>query len=224
MPGYATAARRWVRHASRFHDRRYAGRQLGAALAARQLPNPLVLGLPRGGVPVAYEVARSLGAPLDVLVVRKLGHPQQPELALGAVASGGVRVLNPAVMTDVSAAELEAITARERAEVESREERYRRGRPAVDPAGHTAILVDDGLATGATMRAAVMAVRERSPAAVVVAVPVAPRSALGLLADQADDIVCLARPAVFFAVGQCYDDFAQVTDEEVAALLDAAGR
>lgn len=185
-----------------------------------------VLALPRGGVPVAAEVAAALHAPLDVLVVRKLGMPGQPELAFGAVASGTdpdqpVQVRNDLVLSRARVApdQLEAVVRSEVAELQRRERAYRGDRPAVDVSGRTAIVVDDGLATGASARAALLAVRHRAPAAVVLAVPVAPRSTLAALELVADQVVCAAAPRRFVAVGRHYTDFHQVTDAEVARLL-----
>jgi putative phosphoribosyl transferase len=185
-----------------------------------------VLALPRGGVPVAAEVAAALDAPLDVLLVRKLGVPGQPELAFGAVASGvdpqiPVQVLNELVLAhaDAQPGELDAVVKREVAELHRRERAYRGDRPPVDVAGRTAVVVDDGLATGASARAALLAVRARGPSAVVLAVPVAPRSTLQALATVADDVVCAAAPRRFVAVGRHYVDFHQVSDAEVHAVL-----
>jgi predicted phosphoribosyltransferase len=182
----------------------------------------LVLGLPRGGVIVAREVAAALGAPLDALVVRKLGFPGQDELAIGAIASGGVQVLNEALLarSGLGAERVDAVVAKELDELARREERYRDGRPAPDVEGRVVVLVDDGLATGATMLAAVQAVRVRRPAAVVVAVPTAPRQTCEVLAEVADDVVCLRQPDPFYAVGLSYDDFSEVPDEEVRRLLN----
>ena len=208
-----------------FSDRRDAGRQLGAELATRTYPDPLVLGLPRGGVPVAFEVARTLDAPLDVLVVRKLGCPRQPELGIGAIGEGGVRVLNRRLIAQVgvSDAELERIAGREQAELERRLDRYRQGRPAVPLAGRTVVLIDDGLATGFTARAAVEVSRRRGATRVILAVPVAPAEAVTDLASVADEVVCLETPRWFGAIGEFYADFSQTSDEEVARLLiDAA--
>jgi len=185
-----------------------------------------VLALPRGGVPVAAEVAAALDAPLDVLVVRKLGMPGQPELAFGAVASGvdqdnPVQVRNELVLAHSMArpGDLDAVVEREVAELHRRERAYRGDRPAVDVAGRTAVIVDDGLATGASARAAVLAVRARGPSVVVLAVPVAPRSTLVVLSEIADEVVCAAAPRRFVAVGRHYADFHQVTDAEVHAVL-----
>lgn len=184
-------------------------------------PDVVVLGLPRGGLPVAFEVAEALEAPLDVFMVRKLGVPGHEELALGAIASGGVRVLNPDVLAavDISAEEVEAVAARELQELERRERSYRGDRPARDLAGRLAIVVDDGLATGATMRAAAQALRERNVSRIVVAVPVAPAQTCQSLRRDADEVVCAVTPEPFTAVGRWYRDFTPVSDDEVRALL-----
>lgn len=205
-----------------YADRRAAGRELAARLGRwAGEPDLLVLGLPRGGVPVAAEVARTLGAPLDVFPVRKLGVPGHEELALGAVASGGARVLNPPVLAafGVPGREVQAITEVAMQDVRSRELAYREGRPALSPAGRTAVLVDDGLATGATMRAAIAALRTAGPRRIVVAVPVAPADVCAGLRAEADDVVCAATPEPFNAVGLWYQDFTPVTAEEVRRLL-----
>jgi predicted phosphoribosyltransferase len=185
------------------------------------LEHPIVLGLPRGGVPVAAAVAAAIGAPLEVFVVRKLGLPVQPELAMGAVASGGVRVLNEDVLREasVSPSVLEEVTARELAEVTTREQLYRGGRPAPELAGRDVVLVDDGLATGATMFAAVAAVRARTPHRVVVAVPVAPSETVARFEREGIELVCPLVPRDFLSVGSWYGDFGQVSDEEVIRLL-----
>jgi putative phosphoribosyl transferase len=213
--------------AARFSDRREAGRVLSTRLAAYAgRSDVVVLALPRGGVPVAAEVAAALGAPLDVFVVRKLGVPYQPELAMGAIASGGVRVVNDEVIAAarITPVMLESVTRVEQRELERRELAYRNGRPAVPLKDKVAILVDDGLATGSTMRAAVEAVRRLQPSRVVVAVPVgAPETCRGL-ALMADDVICVEMPVPFSAVGLWYEDFSQTTDDEVRALLDAAAR
>lgn len=208
----------------RFSNRRDGG----AALAKRLRPyagraDVVVLGLPRGGVPVGYEVARALGAPFDVFVVRKLGLPGHAELAMGAIASGGVRVLNEDVVGwyRIPDAAIEAVTRTEQAELERRERAYRDGRPSVPIEGRTVILVDDGLATGSTMRAAVLAVRRLQPARVVVAVPVGARETCDALRETADEVVCALIPEPFSAVGLWYEDFSQTTDEEVRRLLAA---
>ena len=207
-----------------FKDRRDAGRALAKALDAwRGRPGLLVLGLPRGGVPVASEVARALGAPLDVLVVRKLGHPGQEEFAMGAIASGGVRYLDESTLAwPVPAAEIEAVVEREQVELARRERLYRGERAPLALEGRVLLLVDDGLATGATMRAAVMAVRAGRPQRIVVAVPVASREALQSVGSVADEVVCVFTPAHFRAVGQWYEDFGQTSDEEVCRLLAKA--
>lgn len=211
-----------------FHDRKEAGRLLGAELATHKLPkNSVVLALPRGGVPVAFEVAKAIGASLDVLVVRKLGVPWQPELAMGAVARGGgipaVRILDEKLIRHegISPAEVEAISAREAAEAERREQLYRADRPPLDLTKRTVILVDDGLATGSTMLAAVQFVKSLSPSAVIVAVPVVSRLACAHIRRVADDCMCLATPMPFRAVGEWYEDFRQISDAEVRALLSA---
>jgi len=184
----------------------------------------VVLGLPRGGVPVAAEVAGALGTALDVLVVRKLGVPGREELALGAIARGGVRVLNEALIRELelTPAELASIERRERAELERRERLYRDGRPAGALAGRNVVIVDDGLATGSTMLAALAAIRAERPAAVLVAVPVADAEICALLSEAADEVVCLLTPHPLGAVGLYYEDFSQTADEEVRALLRAA--
>ena len=202
-----------------FADREDAGRRLADELPT--LDDPIVLALPRGGVPVAAALALAIGAPLDVFVVRKLGVPMQPELAMGAVASGGVRVVNEDVLRDagVPPAVLEEVTARERAAVEARERRYRGDRPEPRLALRELVLVDDGLATGATMRAAVEAVRKREPTRVVVAVPVAPTGTVASFARDGVEIACVHASDDFVSVGSWYRDFGQVTDEEVIRLI-----
>jgi predicted phosphoribosyltransferase len=217
----------WGDMAKPFRNRRDAGRQLAAHLLDYQGRDDLVvLGLPRGGIPVAFEVAQALHAPLDVLVVRKLGLPGHEELAMGAIASGGVRVLNPDVVDSLRVPRrvVDAVAASEQAELERRERFYRSGRPGFDPAGRTVILVDDGLATGATMRAAITALRDRHPIEIIVAVPVAPASTCQEIARLADRVVCLQQPNLFGAVGQWYEDFRPTTDAEVRRLLDEAAR
>jgi predicted phosphoribosyltransferase len=207
-----------------YRDRSEAGRALAAALADERSAKPVVLGLARGGVPVAFEVAAALGAPLDVMVVRKLGVPWQPELAMGAIASGGVLVRNDDVLRSMpeSEADLERIRARELDVLEERDRRYRAGRPPLEVRGRRVILVDDGIATGASLRAAARALRARGAGSVVIAVPVAPRGVEQDFRDDADRIVCLQTPANFMAVGQWYDDFGQTSDEEVEQLLARA--
>ena len=204
-----------------FKDRRDAGRKLAAALAGwRGHPGLLVLGLPRGGVPVAWEIAQALGAPLDVLVVRKLGYPGQEEFAMGAIASGGVRYMDDSALAwPVSAGEGGAVVAREQAELVRRERLYRGERAPLVLGGRVLLLVDDGLATGATMRAAVMAARAGRPQRIVVAVPVASREAVQSVGTVADEVVSAFTPEHFRAVGLWYQDFGQTSDEEVCRLL-----
>ncbi|HEX6876908.1 MAG TPA: phosphoribosyltransferase [Nocardioidaceae bacterium] len=204
-----------------FANRADAGRQLARAVEHLRGSDTVVLGLPRGGVPVAYEVAERLGAPLDVIVVRKLGVPFQPELAMGAVGEEDVLVLNSEVvrMTHVSEAEMASVERRERAVVEERATRFRAGRPRISLKGRTALIIDDGVATGATARAACHVARALGAARVVLAVPVGPQEVKERFAEEADEVICPNRPHVFYAVGQFYDDFSQTTDEEVIALL-----
>lgn len=208
-----------------FVDRREAGAQLAAVV--RTLPglrDPIVLALPRGGVPVGYEVARAIGAPLDVLVVRKLGAPDQEELAIGAVASGGSEYLNRALIAELglSPEELDEIRERKRAEVKRRTDRYRGDRQWPDLIGRSLIVVDDGAATGATALAAIAALRDHRPAEVIVALPVAPADACRLLETAADRVVCLRSPEPFLAIGNWYVEFGQVSDEQVGGLLHEA--
>jgi predicted phosphoribosyltransferase len=208
----------------RFRDRFHAGRRLAVALqpyAGR--PNLLVLALPRGGVPVGYEVARALTAPLDVMLVRKLGVPGHEELAMGAIASGGIRILSDDVVRAFGIPErvVATIAANEEEELDRRERAYRDHRPPPQVKGRTVILVDDGLATGSTMRAAAAALRTRQPERLVVAVPVAPPETCAVLQSEVDDVVCARAPEPFFAVGNWYDDFSQISDQEVRHLLRA---
>jgi putative phosphoribosyl transferase len=209
----------------RFLNRQDAGRQLAAKLIRYGAdPTVLVLGLPRGGVPVAYEVARFLQAPLDVFVVRKLGVPGHRELAMGAIASGGTRVLNRDVIQALRIAPeaVEAVADSELREIERQERAFRGSLPAPEFSGRTLIVVDDGLATGSTMRAAVGALRQSHPAHIVVAVPVAAAETVLRLREEADSVVCLSAPLDFYAVSMWYDDFSQTTDEEVRNLLEAS--
>jgi putative phosphoribosyl transferase len=203
-------------------DRIQAGRLLGSALGAyRGRSDVVVLALPRGGVPVACEVAEALGAQVDLIIVRKLGTPGQEELAMGAIASGGVRVLNRDVIEPLRIPErvIAEVERRERAEIERREHAYRGQRPRPEVAGQCVILVDDGVATGATMRAAIAALRQAKPSRIVVAVPVAPPDTVEVLRGEADEVVCLATPEPFMAIGCWYVAFPQLSDEEVRSLL-----
>ena len=205
-----------------FADRHDAGKRLGLELQRERLHDPLVLGLPRGGIPVAAEVAATLGAPLDTIVVRKIGAPFQPELAVGAIASGNVLVYNEELVPGVFAPDdpqIREITAREQRELERREQLYRGQKPRPELAGRNVILVDDGLATGSTMRAAIDAVRLQDPARVIVAVPTGARRTVQALAAAADRVICLQSPEPFYAVGQAYRHFDQTSDEEVRNLL-----
>ena len=207
-----------------FLDREDAGRRLGMRLAGRAFERPLVLALPRGGVEVGFEVATALHAPLDVIVARKLGAPDQPELAIGAIAPGVV-VLNERIVEQlgVSRADVEALIAEETAEMERRAAAYRGGRPALDVTDRAVILVDDGLATGATAAAAIRSIRAGRPARIVLAVPVAAAETVSRISEQADEVMCLAVPTDFRAVGQWYEDFGQTSDRQVIELLERAG-
>lgn len=206
-----------------YRDRTDAGRQLAAELLQRGYGrgDEIVLALPRGGVPVGYEVARRLQAPLDVFIVRKLGVPGHEELAMGAIASGGERVINHDVvqMLRIPREVIDRVAAAEQIEVERRERDYRGDRPAPDVSGKTVLIVDDGLATGSTMRAAAMALRKRDPARVVVAVPVAAADTCQAISELVDDVICAMTPEPFQAVGLWYEDFLQTSDEEVRRLL-----
>jgi putative phosphoribosyl transferase len=208
-----------------FRDRVDAGIQLATQLLryARD-PNVVVLGLPRGGVPVAYQVARRLEVPMDVFMVRKLGVPGQKELAMGAIASEGVRVLNPDVVAAlrISEADIAAVAAHEQKELERQQRAYRGDVPFPALVGRTVIVVDDGLATGSTMRSAVKALRQMQPARLVVAAPVAAAETCQSLAREADEVVCLSTPEPFHAVSTWYQDFSQTTDEEVRKLLESS--
>ena len=208
------------------HDRVAAGRALGRELIAegfvpRVAEEWIVLALPRGGVPVAAEVARALKVPIDLLIVRKLGHPRRAELAMGALAGGDNRVVNAEIAQGVERIEFERVVERERTELERRERVYRGGRPAPELRGKRVVLVDDGMATGATMSAAIGAVRSAQPSSIFVAVPVASAESLSRIAQQADEVVCLVTPEPFEAVGTWYREFGQLDDESVRATLDA---
>lgn len=207
-----------------FKDREEAGRILANRLAEYANQKPIVLGLPRGGVPVAFEVAKALKAPLDVFVVRKLGTPGQEELAMGAIASGGVRVLNTPVIEalGISEDEIETETRKERAEAERRERLYRGNRPQLNVEERTVILVDDGIATGSTIKAGIAALKQLKVGRIVVAVPVAPTSTIEELKMEADEVVCVSTPEPFSAIGLWYEEFPQTTDEEVRDLLKKA--
>lgn len=210
-----------------FQDRADAGRQLAGLLEAYAgRSDVIVLALPRGGVPVAYEAARALQAPLDIFLVRKLGVPGHEELAMGAIASGGVRVLNRSVINalNISAETVDLVTRAEQAELERREQAYREGRPGLQVRGRTAILIDDGLATGASMLAAVAGLELLEPAGIVVAVPTASPEACEALKDRVDAVVCAQTPEPFYGVGMWYENFDQTSDEEVRALLREAAR
>jgi predicted phosphoribosyltransferase len=212
---------------SRFRDRHEAGRLLADKLSAHAgRPDVLVLALPRGGVPVGYEVARALRAPLDVFLVRKLGVPGHEELAMGAVATGGVRVLNADIVgaLGIPASMIDATTAEEREELARRERLYRGDRPFPDVHGRTVLLVDDGLATGASMHAAIAALRPQQPARIVVAVPTAAPDICDELRAEVDDLVCALTPQPFHSVGLWYDDFSPTTDDEVRDLLARAAQ
>lgn len=210
-----------------FRDRADAGRRLARELSRyAKRPDVVVLGLPRGGIPVAYEVARALEAPLDVFVVRKLGLPGQEELAIGAIASGGVRVVNEDLLSRLRVPRriVDEVAAGEERELARREREYRGPRGAVPVSGRIAILVDDGLATGASMRAAAMALRRLQPARIVAAVPVGAAETCAEFGSLADEVVCAETPEPFWAVGSWYDDFSQTSDEQVSSLLQRARR
>jgi putative phosphoribosyl transferase len=210
----------------RYVDRADAGRRLAGRLLGYRDRDVLVLGLPRGGVPVAFEVAKALKAPLDVIVVRKLGVPSQPELAFGAIGEGGARVLNDSVLRHVlvSDAEIAEVEAAQRAELQRRVERYRGDRAPVPLAGRVVVIVDDGFATGSTARAACLVARAQGAATVVLAAPIGAADTVAELTRYADDVVCLGAPTYFSAVGQGYDNFNQTSDEEVCTLLQCADR
>ena len=211
----------------RFRNRSEAGRWLAERLQSyAHRADVMVLALPRGGVPVGFELARALGAPLDVFLVRKLGLPGQEELAMGAIASGGVRVLNDDIVRALAVppSVIDSVARREEQELKRREQAYRGSQPPPDVRGKVVILVDDGLATGSTMRAAVQAVKQMQPARVVVAVPVAAASTRDEIGAQVDEIVCATPPEPFLAVGRWYEDFSQTSDDEVRDLLERAAR
>ncbi len=210
---------------ARFRDRTEGGRRLAEALASYAgRPNLLVLALPRGGVPVGYEVAKALRAPLDVMLVRKLGVPGHEELAMGAIASGGVRIISDDIVGSLAIPDrvIAAVAAAEEEELERRERAYREGRPPRPVGGRTIILVDDGLATGSTMRAAAAALRAQEPERLIVAVPVAPPEVCEAIRAEVDEVVCALFPEPFLAVGAWYEDFSQTTDDEVRELLRRA--
>ena len=210
---------------TQFRDRTEAGKLLAKQLIAyTNQHNVLVLALPRGGVPVAFEVARALHAPLDVIIVRKLGVPGQEELAMGAIASGGVRILNNDVVRFLGITKeiIDKMATKEQLELERRERLYRGDRPAYDVRGRTVILVDDGIATGATMHAAVAAIKQQQPTRIIIAVPTAAPSTCDEFANEVDELVCVIRPEPFIAVGYWYRQFSQTTDEEVRSLLEQA--
>jgi len=207
-----------------FRDREEAGALLALAVARYKGEDVVVLALPRGGVPVAYAVARALGAPLDVFLARKLGAPMHPELGMGAVTEGGLRVLDSSIVRLVGAtsAQLDRVTARETDELRRRVTRYRGGRPLPEVRGRVVILVDDGVATGGTARAALRDLRQRGPARLVLATPVSAQDAYQALLVEADEVVCLETPSWFHAIGEWYADFEQVSDEEVVGWLERA--
>ncbi|MGE5280967.1 MAG: phosphoribosyltransferase [Chloroflexota bacterium] len=220
MPSRAGAAA-----ANRFEDRRDAGRRLAEELMPLAGEQPVVVALPRGGVPVGREVADALGAPLEILAVRKLGAPHNPEYGIGAIAEDGTRVFDPEALAvlGIDGGVLDAIVARESAELERRVEAYRGGRPPLSLAGRTAIVVDDGVATGVTDTAALRAIRRQGPRRLVLAVPVCAPDSAARLREEADEVVCLLEPPLLYGVGQWYRDFAQVSDEQVIAALAAVG-
>ncbi len=207
-----------------FKDRVEAGQILANKLTKYADQNPLVLALPRGGLPVAFEVAKTLKAPLDVYIVRKLGVPGQEELAMGAIATGGVRVLNQPVVDSlqISEEEIETETRKEQAELTRREELYRAGRPPLDVSKRTVILVDDGIATGSTIKAAIAALKKQDAGRIIVGVPVAPLATVEELKKQVDEVVCVSKPEFFYAISLWYDEFPQITDDEVREFLKKA--
>jgi len=210
--------------ATNFKDREEAGRILANMLTKYADQKPIVLGLPRGGVPVAFEVAKALKAPLDVYVVRKLGVPGHEELAMGAIASGDVRVLNKPVVEDLRISEeaIETETRKEQEELKRRELLYRGKRPPLDVSNRTVVLVDDGIATGSTIKAAITALKKQKAGRIVVAVPVAPASTIDELKTEVDEVICVSTPEFFYAISLWYDEFPQTSDEEVRELLKKA--
>jgi putative phosphoribosyl transferase len=210
-----------------FKNRTEAGRLLAEELKSyAKRTDVLILALPRGGLPVAFEIAQALDAPLDLMLVRKLGVPGQEELAMGAIATGGIKILNQDLVKglNISDAALEAVMSREKRELERREHAYRGDRPVPEVGDRCVILIDDGLATGATMRAAILALRQQRPAQIIVGVPVAPLDTVEELRKEADEVICLATPDPFFAIGTWYVNFSQTSDEEVHDLLACAWR
>jgi putative phosphoribosyl transferase len=208
-----------------FHDRHDAGKVLASQLARfANRSDIIVLALPRGGVPVGFEIARALGAPLDIFLVRKLGVPGREELAMGAIASGGVHVIHKQTVRElcIPISVVDVVAAREQREFERRERSYRDGRAGPTVRGRTVILVDDGLATGSTMRAAIVALRQHAPAQIIVAIPVGSADTCGEIESDADEVICAFTPQHFLAVGEWYEDFSQTTDEEVVELLGQA--
>lgn len=207
-----------------FKDRAEAGQVLANQLSKYADQNPLVLGLPRGGVPVAFEVAKALKAPLDVYIVRKLGVPGHEELAMGAIASGDVRVLNESVIKPlrISEDEIETETRKEKEELKRREALYRSGQPPLDVTNRTVLLVDDGIATGSTIKAAIASLKKQKATRIIVAVPVAPPSTIEELKNEVDEVVCVSTPEFFMAISVWYDEFPQTTDEQVRELLQKA--
>ena len=212
---------------TQFRDRKEAGKLLAAQLAAyANQQDVIVLALPRGGVPVGFEIAQALHVPLDVIVVRKLGVPGQEELAMGAIATGGIRILNKDVVQFLNIPDevIDHVTAHELQELERREHRYRGEHPAYDISGRKVILVDDGIATGATMHAAVAAIKQRHPSRIIIAVPTAAHSTCDEFAAEVDEVICVIRPEPFIAVGYWYRQFSQTSDEEVRSLLEQANQ
>jgi len=208
-----------------FENRRDAGKQLAKELSEFKGQNDaIVLGLPRGGIPVAYEVAKALELPLDVFIVRKLGVPGQPELAMGAIASGDIKVMNESVVRNagISDQQIEEVAQKEKEELKKREKAYRGARPDIDLQGKTVLIVDDGLATGASMRAAISALREHNPKKIIAAIPTAPRDTCQEFESEVDQIICLRTPSPFWGVGGSYQNFSQTTNEEVRTFLNKA--